>query len=454
MPTNRPPVRIIHLGIGAFARAHQVWYTANASDSQDWGVAAFTGRSPRMADLLSAQDGLYTLAERGQTDNFEVIGSIVEAHSGTDVDRLYNYLSNPEVSLVTLTITEAAYFISADGALDIENRDLAADVAAIVAAWPDAEKLRALNPNTVLARLLIGLAIRKTDCGAPLAIVPCDNIAENGPKLKRVIAELAQMVDADLAQWIAQNASFVSTSIDRITPRTDKELVDMVATTQGYVDEVPVSTEPYSAWILSGDFPLGRPDWESSGAQFVDDLEPYEVRKLWLLNGAHSLLAYYGLLRGHDTVDQAMGDPKCVAAVEEWWNTASSYLPADGTPREYTKQLAERFRNPRLGHLLAQIGNDGTVKLGQRVVPVAKRELEQGKANEAAALIFAAWIKACGEDFGFTDANQEQIEHLKETDAPVRDWIRLVDRELADSEDFVALVCDNPIWAEPSPRKS
>ncbi|MEV7661551.1 mannitol dehydrogenase family protein [Paenarthrobacter sp. NPDC089316] len=357
-----PPIRIVHLGLGAFHRSHQAWYTHHAGDAAEWGIAAFTGRRPRAADILAEQDGVFTLVERsGAGDTFEVIGSIAEAVDGADVQRLAELVAAPTTAVVTLTITEAAY--AADG------------------------------DETPLARLATALAARKDADAGPIAVVSCDNLAENGTVARKALEARADAVDPELARWIRENVSFVGTSVDRITPRTTPEDLVEVAEQCGYRDEAVVVAEPFHNWILSGDFPAGRPRWEDAGAVFVDDIEPYENRKLWLLNGAHSILAYAGLVRGHATVAEALSDDVCRAAVEDFWDEASRHLPGEGLDVPgYRQALLERFGNSRIAHHLTQIAMDGTTKLRMRALPVLAAEHAQGRSGAGAARMIAAWI--------------------------------------------------------------
>ncbi|MFD0823808.1 mannitol dehydrogenase family protein, partial [Micromonospora zhanjiangensis] len=202
----------------------------------------------------------------------------------------------------------------------------------------------------------------------PLAVVCCDNLPDNGAATARVVRGLAAAARPELARWIDGSVSFVTTMVDRITPRTTPADVRTVAELTGYVDAVPVVTEPFSEWVLSGDFPAGRPAWEAAGARFVDDVTPHETRKLLLLNGAHSLLAYAGGARGHDTVAAAVADPVCRGWLERWWDEAARYVPLPAAEvAAYRAALLRRFANPRIRHLLAQIAADGSQKLPIRL---------------------------------------------------------------------------------------
>ena len=400
-PSAKAPVRIVHLGLGAFHRSHQAWYTHAASDAAAWGIASFTGRRADAALALSEQDGLYTVVERADAgDSFEVVGSIVAAVDGANVARLAELVAAPATAVITLTITEAAYRLDAHGQLDRTDPDVVADLALLAAGAAGAGM-----PTTPLGRLVFALAARKAAGAGPLAVVCCDNLSNNGSVARSAVLGLAAAWDADLAAWVSDNVSFVSTSVDRITPRTTDADLAAVQAACGFRDNSPVVAEPFRNWVLSGDFPAGRPRWEDAGAVFVDEIEPYENRKLWLLNGAHSLLAYAGQLRGHTTVAKALADPACLQAVEEFWDEAAANLATAEEKRaelripEYRAELLARFRNARIAHHLAQIAMDGSTKLRMRAVPVLQAERANGRTGEAAARIIAAWTDYTRLDF-------------------------------------------------------
>ncbi|WP_245885733.1 mannitol dehydrogenase family protein [Xylanimonas oleitrophica] len=416
------PARIVHLGLGAFHRAHQAWYTDVVDAAGEWGIAAFTGRSPAAAEELGPQDGLFTLVERGGGgDGVRVVRSIVEAWDGARVDRLVALLAHPETAVVTLTITEAGYRLAADGGPDLTDPAVAADVA-LLRALPDGD-LAAHAPAavTALGRLVVGLEARRRAGGAPIAVVPCDNLASNGRLVRAVLLRLAAEVGPETEAWFASDVSCVSTSVDRITPRTTDADRELVRQSTGFDDAAPVITEPFTDWVLSGDFPAGRPAWEQAGARFVADVEPFERRKLWLLNGAHTLLALLGPARGHTTVAQAIGDPALRAAVERLWDEAQRHLPAEGLDLPaYRAALVERFENSRIEHLLEQILLDTDKKLVYRIVPVAVAERAAGRDASACAVPVAAWVERQGE--------------------PAVDVLERLDPALAQDEQFVALV--------------
>ncbi|WP_404496564.1 mannitol dehydrogenase family protein [Arthrobacter sp. GAS37] len=426
------------MGLGAFHRSHQAWYTQHAGDAEEWGIASFTGRRPDAAEVLAAQDGLYTVVERSDAgDSFEVIGSIVEAVDGADVERFVELVSAPLTSLITLTITEAAYRLGADGKLDNQAPDVVADLALL------ADGSASGKPTTPLGRLVLGLAARRDADAGPLAVVCCDNLSNNGTVARSAVMGMAKAFDAGLAAWIDANVSFVSTSVDRITPRTTDADIDAVAAACGYRDESPVVAEPFRNWVLSGDFPAGRPHWEDAGAVFVDEIEPYENRKLWLLNGAHSLLAYAGQLRGHKTVAEALADDFCRRAVEDFWDEAATSLHGEGLRiPEYRAALLERFGNSRIAHHLAQIAMDGSAKLRMRALPVLRAERAAGRSGQAAARMIAAWSAYTATATGLQDPQAADIAaaNLLTGRARLEALLGLVDPDLVADAAIVDLV--------------
>lgn len=444
-PLPTAPVRIVHLGLGAFHRSHQAWYTQHAGDAGEWGIAAFTGRRPDAAEALSAQDCLYTLVERSAAgDSFEVIGSIVEAVDGADVGRLCELLAAKETAIVTLTITEAAYGLAADGRFDADAPAVAEDLRALSAAASGGTGPgEAGVPGTPLGRLVLALARRRDSGAGPLAVVSCDNLSANGEVARRAVLGLAGAWGHGLAEWIDANVSFVSTSVDRITPRATDADTTEVAEQCGYRDSSPVVAEPFRNWVLSGDFPAGRPRWEDAGAVVVDDIEPYENRKLWLLNGSHSILAYAGQLRGHATVAEALADPVCRKAVEEFWDEAANHLTAAGLDiPQYRQALLDRFGNARIAHRLAQIAADGTTKLRMRAVPVLMAERAAGRRGSGSALMLAAWIDYAASGAEFQDPLAADIRAANAVPGTgrIQALLRLVSAGLAEDPQIVALV--------------
>lgn len=428
------PVRGVHLGLGNFFRAHQAWYTHAAGDRK--GIAAFTGRRPDAARRLAAQDGLYTLLVRdADGDRAETVTSISAAYDGADVDALCRHLANPAVTTVTLTITEAGYRRGTDG-IDHDDPDVAADIAALKV--PGAAGADALR--TAPGRLVAGLAARRRADGGPIAVIPCDNLTGNGEACARVIGSLAGAVAPGLAAWIDGSVSFVATMVDRITPRTTDDDVRAVATLTGFADASPVVTEPFTEWVLTDIFRGPRPAWEQAGARFVPDVSPFELRKLWLLNGAHSALAYAGLQRGLETVAEAVADPVCAVLMGDWWDAAARHLPLPtGEIASYRAALTDRFANPRIRHQLAQIAGDGSQKLPERIAPVLRAERVAGRLPSSAAAALAGWISYLRGD-GVHDPRAGELHALagRPDRAAVQGILGELDPAFADDGDLVA----------------
>lgn len=353
--------RLVHLGIGNFARAHTLVATQQAGG---WDVAVFTGRSATMADALNAQDGKYGLVVRGpERDEVQVIDVIDEAYAASDTEALNRLIADPYTAVVTLTITEKGYAAGSDPA------------------------------TSAPARIALGLkARREAGVTEPIALVSCDNLTGNGAVLREAVLESA---DEETRAWFDDHVDVVSTMVDRITPSASDAEKDLVAQETGLQDQVPVVTEPFTEWVVQDVFRGRRPAWEKAGVQLTDDVELHELRKLRLLNGAHTLMAYAGQLAGCERVDQAIGHREVRALVEKLWDEARSTLPLPADELDaYTAALEERFRNPRLADALIRIAADGSEKLRVRALPVIAERGGPDKAPGAVAAVAAwtAWV--------------------------------------------------------------
>jgi fructuronate reductase len=359
------PERIVHIGLGAFFKAHQAWYTQHAPDSSAWGIVAYTGRAAKAADDLTAGGNKYTLVTRFKDrDEYETIDSVVRAESAENMADLIKTVSNPNIALVTLTITEAGYQV-------------------------DSEKELA---QSALGRLTLALDQRRIQGAGSLALVPCDNMPDNGKVLKAALASLGQQLGKSYLEYLEQ-LSFVSTSVDRITPKLTSQDQEQIKNKLGKEDLAAVVTEPFSDWVLSGDFPFGRPAWEKAGAKFVSEIEPFENRKLWLLNGAHTLMALTGLIRNLATVHESLEDATIAASVKSWWKDASSLLESEQLNLDqYLEALGDRFSNSRISHQLEQIAKESITKLQVRIVPVAEKLLAEGIVSKGAVAAVAAYL--------------------------------------------------------------
>ncbi|MBZ9844939.1 mannitol dehydrogenase family protein [Mesorhizobium sp. CA5] len=385
---------IVHLGVGAFHRAHQAAYVdaCLADGESDWGIIGVSLRSPDTRDALKPQDGLYTLAIRDSAgEQLQVIGSIqslLVAPEGPGA--VLAALTDPRIRIVTLTITEKAYLRAADGTLDTAHPDIVHDLA------------NPGSPKTAHGFLAESLARRRAAGTPPFTVLCCDNLPANGATLHRLMVEFAELRDsregdAHLARHIADEVAFPSSMVDRIVPATTDADRARIAGELGIDDAWPVMTEPFRQWVIEDRFPAGRPAWEKFGVTMVEDVGPFEDMKLRLLNGAHSGIAYLGLLSGHATVDRAFADPSIRQFVDWLWAEAIPTLPQEAglDTSAYTAELAERFSNTALAHRTAQIANDGSQKLPQRIVASALARLEAGLLPEHLSLVVAAWIAAC-----------------------------------------------------------
>ncbi|WP_217574011.1 mannitol dehydrogenase family protein [Mesorhizobium sp. GbtcB19] len=386
---------IVHLGVGAFHRAHQAAYVdACLSDGEsDWGIVGVSLRSPDTRDALKPQDGLYTLAIRDSAgEQLQVIGSIQSLLVAPEnPDAVLAALTDPRIRIVTLTITEKAYLRAADGNLDSAHPDIVHDLA------------NPASPKTAHGFLAEALARRRAAGTPPFTVLCCDNLPANGATLHRLLSEFAKLRDAHggagpaLAGHVANEVAFPSSMVDRIVPATTDADRARIAQQIGVEDTWPVMTEPFRQWVIEDRFPAGRPAWEKFGVTMVEDVGPFEDMKLRLLNGAHSGIAYLGLLSGHATVDRAFADPAIRQFVDWLWAEAIPTLPQDAglDTSAYTAELAERFSNTALAHRTAQIANDGSQKLPQRIIASALARLEADLLPEHLSLVIAAWIAAC-----------------------------------------------------------
>lgn len=428
------PIRIVHIGLGAFHKAHQAWYTMKVDSEKQWGIAAFTGRKPAEALKLEAQGNAYTVITRGpQKDEFEVVSSISRAHDIDDFWQLKEYLSDPNVAILSLTITESGYLLNLNGGLDRNNSLIDEDL----------ENLNESDyvPHSIIFKITAGLIKRYRMHGKPLAIMSCDNLSGNGVRLQAGMSEIFSYLPTEIDQWFKSNVTFPSTSVDRITPKITEADIALVQSKTGFNDSAPVVTEPFSSWIIQGSFPAGRPAWEKAGAQFVDDIESFENRKLWLLNGSHSLMAYAGLTRGYSTVAEALKDAQIRLLIEGFWDEASSLLTSPNLHvDDYKAALISRYENHRIEHKLNQIAIDGGTKLVMRVIPVALGLLNRSEMPRSCALVIGEWINWLKNQDEINDTRLTEIKTALSSEDPIASCIALLSAKLSENSEFVSLV--------------
>lgn len=381
-------VGIVHLGIGAFHRAHQAAYTEhclNAGDSR-WGILGASLRSPSVARQLNPQDGLYTtLIREGAEQRAQVVGACKGVLVAPDNPAaVVEAMASPDIHVVTLTVTEKGYKLDpATGALMTEDPDVASDIEG------------ATGPRTAPGFLVAALRARRERGLGAFTALSCDNLPENGERLRDAVVNLAAETDPGLADWIGKMAAFPSSMVDRIVPATTREDIAQFEARHGALDEGLVKTEPFSQWVIEDRFAGARPDWESAGAQLTGDVRPWEIAKLRLLNGAHSGLAYLGALAGHAHVHEAMADPAFASFVTALHEEASSTLhpPVGLDVPAYRADLVRRFRNGALMHKTHQIAMDGSQKLPQRLLSAIRHRLDHHQGIDALALAVAAWMR-------------------------------------------------------------
>ncbi|HML51187.1 MAG TPA: mannitol dehydrogenase family protein [Propionicimonas sp.] len=414
----RPPVdprslrpRVLHFGLGAFHRAHQAVYTenANAQTGEQWGIVDVAPSTARAAVALRQQDCLYSVTDREPRGfRTRVVGSVVDALFLPEAtDQIQHLFASPELSTVTLTITEKGYYRRPDsGRLDQAAAPIAADLAATAT---DESALL-----TVLGQIALGLRTRFRLTEAPIDIVCCDNMANNGAILAGVVADFVEASgwpDKDaLLEWMTHSVSFPATIVDRIVPATTDADRDAASVAIGFRDEMAVVGEPYRQWVLQDTFGAPRPQWERDGALFVPDVAPYQLMKLRLLNGAHSAIAYLGLAAGCTTVADVMRTAWGADLVRAFGREVAPTLPEAGLdPAAYVEALVERFANPSMNHLLRQIGSDGSLKLPERWLDTLRELRAAGQVTPVLETALAAWVQATrpsadgAQQFGTTD---------------------------------------------------
>jgi mannitol 2-dehydrogenase len=383
---------IMHVGVGGFHRAHQALYMDDlfhqGGDLQ-WGYCGvgLLKHDARIRDVMLSQDCLYTLVERSlEGDKARVVGSIVRfLFAPDDSQKVIEQMASPQTLIVSLTITEGGYYIDqSTGHLDQKHPDIQYDLA------------HPHEPRCSFGYLVEALDRRRTRGIPPFTLMSCDNIQSNGEVAKRMLVAFAELRDPVFSNWMTENCSFPNSMVDRITPATTDEHRALVKEKFGIDDGWPVMTESFTQWVIEDHFPLGRPAWESVGAQMTTDVLPYEKMKLRLLNASHQALCYIGMLLGYQLVHETMQDQDIRKLVEKMMDDEVTPI-LSAVPgvdlAEYKKTLIERFGNPAIRDQLSRIGIYGSSGIPKFVLPSIEDQLKRGGSIKLLSFTVASWFR-------------------------------------------------------------
>lgn len=413
--------RIVHFGFGAFHRAHQALLTDRVLNTQggDWGIceiSLFSGAE--LMTALRAQDHRYTVLEKGPDGNQAIIvGAVNECCSATldGMDQVLEKFCEPQVAIVSLTITEKGYCIDpASGHLDLTNSRIAHDLIT-----PD-------TPHSAPGILVEALHRRRQRGLPPFTVLSCDNIPDNGHVVRQAVLDMAAKRSPELADWITRHVTFPGTMVDRIVPAATPESLAEITSTLGVADPCAISCEPFIQWVVEDNFVAGRPAWETADVQMVEDVLPWERMKLRMLNGSHSFLAYLGYLAGYQHISDCMADPHYRRAVRQLMlSEQAATLVMPGVDLEqYADTLLARFANPALQHRTWQIAMDGSQKLPQRMLESVQWHLDKGSDWSCLALGIAGWMRYVsgtdekGHNIDVRDPLADQITAIVATTTP------------------------------------
>lgn len=384
---------IVHLGLGAFFRAHGAIYIAEAMEKSggDWGIVGVSLMRPDQRDLLAPQDFAYTAVELGPNGEtprvISVINNVLVARENPQA--VLDAMSDPAIRIVSLTVTEKGYCHEpSTGRLNRAHPDIVHDLE-----HPEA-------PLSAVGYLVRALQRCRDAGNRPFTVLCCDNLPENGKVVRGVVTEFAGMVDPVLADWIATQGTFPSTMVDRIVPATKPEDIERLSRRTGVLDLSPVMHEPFRQWVVEDHFVDGeRPDLGAVSVQLVKDVTPFEHMKLRCLNGTHSALAYLGYLAGHETISDTVADPDFARFCKRLWR--NEIVPGLKAPEgidlvAYTAALFDRYSNPAIRHRTWQIAMDGSQKLPQRILLTLGENLRAGRPVEGLTLAVAAWMRYVG----------------------------------------------------------
>jgi mannitol 2-dehydrogenase len=384
---------VVHFGVGAFHRAHQAMYhdqLMNRGLGLDWGIcgAGVMPADQRMKEALLAQDGLYTLVVKHPDGTYEprVIGSIVEyLFAPDDPDAVIEKMAVEATRIVSLTVTEGGYNIHhVTGEFDTANPAVVADL------QPGA------TPRTTFGLITEALRRRRERGVPPFTVMSADNLQGNGHLAQRVFSAFARQRDPELADWIDQKVRFPNSMVDRITPVTTDADRSMVRERFGVADKWPVVCEPFTQWVLEDSFSDGRPPYEEAGVQVVDDVGPYELMKLRLLNASHQALCYFAYLCGYRLVHEAAQDPLFRTFLLQYMDSEATptLSPVPGIDLDgYKHMLIERFSNPEVRDTIARLCAESSDRIPKWLLPVIRELLEMGGEIKRSAAVVASWAR-------------------------------------------------------------
>lgn len=446
---------ILHIGIGAFHRAHQVFYIDKLLNSGDknalnWGYVSGTIRSnKKLIDDLKTNDCLYTLSansESGTTNT--IIGALKDVYfaGNGQVENLIQQIADPNIKIITYTVTEKGYYVDlSTQKLDFKNADIIHDL----------ENLN--SAKTAIGITVAGLYKRWQENADTITLLSCDNMPNNGKILKKAILEFSSKIDKELNIWISKNVSFPSSMVDRIVPAVTEQTLDNIENMIGQRDICAVATEEFSQWIIEDDFTNGRPALERVGVEFVDNIEPFEKLKLTMLNGSHSLIAYLGAYAGLKTVDE-------VIAKLEFYNFIKKYmleiaaplvegLPKDVSTSDYADKLLHRFANSHLKHKTEQIAMDGSKKIPQRWLSSLSTLIKNDYDYNILAIGLAGWIlfnsgiNESSENIDISDPMQDKYAEIYQKNSTIKEIVKeflnlpeIFSKELSNNKELIEKV--------------
>jgi len=380
--------RMVHIGFGAFHRAHQALATDKlAAQGSDWGYCEVNLNSGTLIQALRQQDLLYTLTEMADESlHTRVIGVVTQAlhGKGDGIEAVIEAMSQPEVAIVSMTVTEKGYcYMPSSGKLNPDHPDIVHDLA------------NPTEPRSLPGLILAAIIRRRQRNLPPFSVMSCDNMPENGHVTRNVITQLAERHSTELADYIQTHITFPSTMVDRIVPAMTDAAFDTLAARLGSRDPVAVEAEPFFQWVIEDNFVNGRPAWENAGAELVSDVLPFEEMKLRMLNGSHSFLAYLGFLAGYEHISDCMADASYRQAARALMlQDQAPTLRTQGVDLEaYADSLIARYENRAIKHRTYQIATDGTQKLPQRLLDSARWHLRKGTSCDFVLLGVAGWMR-------------------------------------------------------------